>query len=328
MKARIFSSLSIFVALAVLVGFYGCGLNVPDDTKQLTLTGPTTLSIGSQPAVGDFCATALNNSNVFTDRGKDWGTSPVLPYTWSVLYQKDGQWVKLIEDYSAANYQVKFYKPGKYLVIVDLRQGFGSGVIVNSEVGTGKQIEVNISQGSGYSSANFTPGLIISTSTGAAVLTMTEIKVIRDWGTAITYNPLPVDNTPADTGGRAGNAILSFDQSEGLRGGQMTATLSVEGLLDNLSVSGVYFDTTLLTLRSIEAVSGSGWSVSGRGSGISFTASNGKPQSAKVASFKIVFDAKDVTGVTGITWSSATISGSYNKEIVSLQTVDGFARVK
>jgi len=325
MKAKFF--LFIIAALMVFMGFYGCGLNIPDDTKQLNLTGPSNLSVGNQPAVGDFNASALDNDAILIDKKKEYGTSPVLPYTWTVACYNGNQLVKLLEDYSGANYQVKFYKPGRYLITVDLRQGFGSGTVVNAEVWTGRQIEVNVTQGSGYSTSNFTPGIIISTSTGAAVMSITEIKVIRDWGATTTYNP-PVDNNLPNSDSRAGNAILSFDEVRGQRNGQIFATLSVEGLLDNLSIDGVYYDKTLLTLKAINAIPGSGWSIYSQGLESRFTATNSSPQSGKVASFKFLFDTKNIAGTTGITWGSAVMSGSYKKDVVSLTGIDGWLKVE
>jgi|GEM_PF-6699256 len=318
-------SVSLLVVVLVAVFFMmGCGLNVSDDTKQLKLTGPVSLSVGAQPAEATYRAVGLDNDKIFTDRGKNYGTSPVLPYVWTIVFYNGNQPVKLLEELSGENFTVKFYRPGRYIVEVSLRATFESGSVVNSEIWTGQQIEVNVAQGAGYSSSIFTPGLIVSTSTGVAAFLSINIVLVRDWGVTTGYNP--PDDKPTDS--RIGNAILSFDEVRGQKNGQIIVTLSVEGLLDNLSISGVYYDKTLLTFKNISAIPGSGWEITSQGADISFIAINNNPQPGKIPSFKITFQSKDVAGISGITWGPAIFTCTYKGQKIALTTVDGIVRIE
>ncbi len=329
----LFSAFIFFLVVNFL--FVGCGLQVPDTTQQLTLTGPVSLSVGNQPAEGSFTASGLDNDKIFVDRGKNYGTSPVLPYSWTVIYYNGNQPTKLVEDLSGSSYSVKFYKPGKYCIEISLRAAFESGVVVNAEVWTGKSIEVNVSQGSGYNASNFTPGLIISTSTGAAVMLTTNILVVRDWSNTTGYtqptnNPVDNGDIPQPVSGRDGNFDASFNKGQEMqvnRNETIRVPIYGQGLCDKGNFSGIYYDSALLTFQSIE--SPGSWKITQK-NGTSFSATNSAPSAEPQVICYLVFKATSNVGISGITWPSnmAGCAAGYDGRGLFLRGIDGSVRVK
>ncbi len=327
MKARLFSSVFI-VLMASSFLLVGCGWKLPTDTKQLVLTmQQKNLSVGSQPAVGDFSAVALDNSNVADNLGETWGTAPVLPYSWKIGYYNEGnQLIELVEEYSGASFQVKFYVPGRYHIEVSLRQGFGPDGVTDAEVWTGKALDLHVTQGAGYSPGNFIPGVMISTSTGATVMQSTQIIIIRDWGVAAGYNP-PADNDPVDNDpGRDGTFIVGVGNTKVGKGQTFTVEGTIEGLGDHFS-GKFWGEANFVDVTKIEAIAESGWTITSDPEDFPWvTASNTKPDKGKVVAFKVTLKAKQLSGTTGLNFQSC--EAQYKGETLQVNSVDGWVKIE
>lgn len=324
MKAKIF--FSVFVAL-IFVSFVGCGLDVPNTTKQIELSGKTDLSVGAQVVSATYTVNTYDGK-VASSQGTNYSVDSKTPYIWTLSYWDGSSWRRVFQIEADTSLALTFYLPATYLLRVEAPTSFYTGMVENTTIPTQDELTIVVSQGSGYKASNFLPGQIVSTPFSSYFL---RTEIVEIWGTG-TYSPPPVNNDPVDPGnndpGRAGNALVSFDAVKGQKNGNIVATLSVEGLLDNLSVSGVYYDKTLLTLKSVSAISGSGWSITTPGVEIGFVAKNNNPQPGKVASFQVVFQAKNTAGITGITWGPASYTGTYKGEKIALMGVDGIVRVE
>lgn len=326
MKAKIFFSI-FFLTLMVAFLFVGCGLDIPNTTKQIKLEGATSLGLGPKGASATYSVSVFEGK-IASSQGTDYSIGSEEPYDYVLSYWDGSSWRIIFRIQAGDELFLTFVLPNTYRLSVEVPTSFYSGVVENTTIATQDELIIEVSKGAGYVQADFLPGLIVSTPFSSYFL---RTEIVEIWGTG-TYSPPPANNDPIDPGnndpGRAGNAVLSFDEVKGQKNGQVIATLSIEGLLDNLSVSGVYFDKTLLTFKSLSAVSGSGWSITSQGEGIGFVAQNSNPQPGKVASFQVVFQAKNSSGISGITWGPASYTGSYARESIVLTGVDGIVRVE
>ena len=288
--------------------------------------GKTDLSVGVQAVSATYTVNTFDGK-VASSQGTNYSVDSKTPYIWTLSYW-DGSWRRVFQIEADTSLSLTFYLPATYLLRVEAPTSFYSGVVENTTIPTQDELTITVSEGSGYKASNFLPGQIVSTPFSSYFL---RTEIVEIWGTG-SYTPPPASNKPTDPENqdpeRAGNAILSFDEVKGQKNGIITATLFVEGLLDNLSVSGVYYDKTLLTLKSVSAISGSGWSVTAPGAEIGFVAKNNNPQPGKVASFQVVFQAKNTAGITGITWGPASCTGNYQGQKIALTTVDGIVRIE
>ena len=325
MKSNFFSI--FFMALLVIFSslFVGCGLDIPNTTKQIELSGKTDLPVGAQ-AVSAIYTVNTFDGKVASSQGTNYSVDSKTPYIWTLSYWDGSSWRRVFQIEADVSLNLTFYLPATYLLWAEAPTSFYSGVVENTTIPTQDELTIIVSEGSSYKASNFLPGQIVSTPFSSYFL---RTEIVEIWGTG-TYSPPPAGNDPVDPGnndpGRAGTVNIGVSHITVSKGQTFTVEGTVEGLCDNFS-GKFWVEGGMVEIVKIEAIAGSGWTIiSGPGDMPRITATNSKPSSDIVSAFKITLKAKQITGTTGLNFQSC--SASYKQEMLQANSTDGWVKIE
>lgn len=328
MKAKIF--FPVFMALAVFL-FVGCGLDIPNTTQQIELTGPSSLSVGAQCAHGSFSVSTYNGK-VFSAQGTDYTIGSKKPYVWTLSYYDGPESIRRVFEIDAqASLAIDFYLPGKYLLRAHVPTSFYSGVVENTTIPTQDELTIIVSEASGYKKDNFLPGLMVVTPYSAYFL-RTEIVEIQNWGNIATGYTPPVDNNPI--GGN--DVIVSFNKGEevsAFTNSNIVEDIYIEGHPDKVTLK-FYLDFALFDTKETDINGENGWTVTAEkyeNGYYTFSAENKAPNlnGGAIKAFKLSLRTLSMKAPGALAWQKNDCYAWYsNQKVDSLTCIDGVVRIK